>query len=79
MKASTRESVEHALSHPEDGPAEQHQQWMTAKIRDGWRFGPVKDVNLRTHPLIVPYADLPAVQRKKDDLLITIVKALSGR
>lgn len=78
MKVSTRESVAHVLAHPEDGPAEQHLQWMRAKLRDGWRLGAEKDPKARTHPLLVPYEDLPAHERRKDALLVAIVKALAA-
>lgn len=78
MKASTRESVAHILAHPDEGPGAQHVQWMNAKLRDGWRLGPVKDAAAKTHPLLIPYDELPDFQQRKDALVIAVVKALAS-
>ena len=79
MKQSTRESVAFVLDHPDAGPGAQHDQWMAQKRRDGWRYGEVKDTGAKTHPMMVPFDDLPAMERAKDALLIAIVQALSER
>lgn len=43
----------------------------------GWRYGAVKNAEAKTHPLMVPYAELPAAERRKDALIQTIVDALA--
>lgn len=58
-------------------PAEHHQAWCDAKTADGWRHGPVKDGDARTHPCLVPYDELPAEQRVKDAVFLGIVAALA--
>jgi hypothetical protein len=58
--------------------AELHQAWCDLKVAEGWTFGLVKDVEARTHPCLVPYGDLPAEQRVKDELFGSIVRALSA-
>jgi len=58
------------------GPEELHEQWCAFKRADGWVHGPVKDSVARTHPCLVPYAELPAEQRQKDALFAAIVQAL---
>ena len=58
-------------------PEQLHESWCEFKRNDGWNFGPVKDADVKTHPCLVAYADLPAEQRIKDDLFGTIVTALN--
>lgn len=76
MHASTRESVAHALENTGGDARAQHEQWLAQKQREGWRHGPVKDAAARTHPLMVPYDDLPDWERRKDALLNAIARAL---
>lgn len=78
MRASTIESVEHALAHPDAPPGAQHVQWMEQKIRDGFRWGENKDAEAKTHPMLVPFADLPEDERAKDAIVIALVKALTN-
>ena len=54
-----------------------HESWCRDKRADGWRYGPVKDADDRTHPCLVPYAELPLGQRAKDHLFRAIVTALA--
>lgn len=54
----------------------QHDAWMKEKIEAGWVYGPEKDAEKKTHPCIVPYAQLPHFQRLKDALFVGIVDAL---
>jgi hypothetical protein len=57
-------------------PEQQHEAWCQAKSRDGWIYGDVKDAEAKTHPCLVPYADLPPEQRAKDALFTVIVNTL---
>jgi len=68
--------VEHALKHPDATPEDMHNNWMAEKIADGWVYGEVKDPVAKTHPCMVPHAELPEFQRKKDALFLAIVRAL---
>lgn len=76
MHAATRDSVRHALEHDAPNGRTQHTQWMDQKRRDGWRYGPVKDADAKTHPLMIPYDDLPDWERRKDQLINALVSAL---
>ena len=78
MRASTIESVEHVLNNPEAAAGAQHVQWMEQKLRDGWKFGETKDPDAKTHPMLIPFADLPADERAKDAIIIGLVRALSN-
>ncbi len=58
-------------------PEESHQSWMDEKVAEGWVFGEVKDAEKKTHPCIVPYADLPLEQKIKDYLFSAVVATIS--
>lgn len=59
------------------GPAALHESWTKHKIAAGWRYGPQKDPEARTHPCLVAYAELPPQQRAKDRLFHAVVGALA--
>lgn len=73
QRASAREGVQHALRGAT--PEELHESWCEAKRRDGWTHGAVKDAVAKTHPCLVPYAELPEVQRRKDAIFGAVVRA----
>lgn len=58
------------------GPEASHISWMKQKQDDGWRYGAVKDAGLKTHPCLVPFADLPKEQQAKDYIFRAVVHAL---
>jgi hypothetical protein len=73
---STREAVALALTDPT--PGQQHQKWLDERRAQGWTWGPVKDGERKTSPSLVPFNDLPEVEKAKDRLVIAIVRALAG-
>ncbi|MFF9279500.1 RyR domain-containing protein [Streptomyces griseosporeus] len=75
QRDSAIDSVRHALNGA--SPELMHQAWCDLKRADGWRYGPVKDAEAKTHPCLVPYAELDAAQHRKDHLFVAIVTALS--
>ncbi|MCI4645150.1 MAG: RyR domain-containing protein [Hyphomonadaceae bacterium] len=77
MKESTLESVDFVLNNPGANDGHQHDQWMDQKKRDGWVYGPNKDADKKTHPMMVPFADLPDMEKRKDALLKAVVLALA--
>ena len=50
----------------ESGAEQEHVRWMDAKLRAGWKPGPIKDSVAHTHPCLVPYAELPEREKEKD-------------
>jgi len=64
--------------NPEITPDQQHQSWMNTKLADGWKYGPVKDAEAKTHPCMVPYSELPKDQRLKDHLFGIVVRSVLG-
>jgi len=73
---SARKGVMFHLSNPDATPADSHVSWMKEKIDTGWVYGAVKDPELKTHPCLVPYYQLPAEQQAKDKLFSTIIETL---
>jgi hypothetical protein len=58
-------------------PERLHAEWCKAKVDVGWVYGPVKDPEAKTHPCLVPYAELDAGQRAKDAVFAAVVAALA--
>ena len=56
-------------------PSASHECWLDAKEAEGWKYGPVKDVEKKEHPCFVPYSELPFEQRVKDYIFSGIVKS----
>ena len=66
--------------NPNLTPEDQHNAWMADKRQAGWTYGDEKDADLKTHPCMVPYGELPQEQQLKDLIFQTVVKAcLDGR
>ncbi len=76
QKGSALQGVVHRIAHPDSGPEASHLNWLAVKEAAGWKYGPEKDVELKRHPCMRPYHDLPYDQRLKDQLFIAIVDAL---
>lgn len=55
-------------------PEESHKNWSKNRIENGWKFGPVKDVEKKEHPNLVDYYQLSEEQRYKDTLFQAVVK-----
>lgn len=58
------------------GPEASHLAWMKMKIDEGWVYGDAKDPELKTHPCLVPFAELPREQQAKDFLFRALVHSL---
>lgn len=76
IKASAIDGVVYALGHPNATPESSHDNWCEFKRLDGWTWGNVKDADLKTHPCLVPYNELPPEQKAKDYVFQAIVHSL---
>ena len=63
---SLMDGVCFALDNPDITSEENHNNWMKAKILQGWIYGQVKDFDKKTHPDLIPFNDLPDVEKLKD-------------
>lgn len=79
MKTSTLEAVYWNTGKDLPTPAARHRQWMKEKQEAGWKLGKTKNARLKTHPLMVPYSQLPEVERRKDALVSAVIASLAGR
>jgi hypothetical protein len=53
-------------SHIELLAEAEHDGWMSHRAKNGWRYGAPRKDTLKLHPLMVPYGDLPDVEKEKD-------------
>jgi len=58
-------------------PNNSHNSWMKEKEDAGWVYGEEKNEELKTHPCMVPYEDLPQKQQSKDYIFAAVVNQLS--
>lgn len=78
QKDSAMEGVRFLANNPDAPDSATHDSWVRQKLDDGWVYGPEKDADKKTHPCLVPYDDLPAVQRAKDAFFRIVVTSLLG-
>ncbi len=78
-----RDSVMNGVLAIEKGtvtePERSHWNWLKEKDKDGWMYGPERDVDRKLHPCMVPFNELPAEQQMKDHLFFAIVTVLLER
>ncbi len=43
-----------------------HEVWAQQRIRDGWKYGPVRDDGKKEHPDLIPYEELPEGEKEYD-------------
>lgn len=77
QRASARAGVKAHLDTPGLTAAQSHDNWLRIKIENGWVYGPVKDAELKTHPSMIPYAQLSEHERAKDALFSAVVDTAS--
>ena len=53
-------------------PEELHNDWMEAYVKMGWVYGPVRNLKKKTHPDLVPYAELQQQEQDKDAVFIAL-------
>ena len=76
QKSSVINGVKFHLDNPNANPADSHVSWLKQKEEEGWKYGPVKDVEKKEHPCFMPYDQLPQEQRAKDYLFRQVVHSV---
>lgn len=71
---TSREGVRRILANPLMTAADIHQEWVNGKAADGWKHGPKKDADAKTHPSMVPFDQLPKIEQDKDRLFQVVVQ-----
>lgn len=73
FKVQFREVIERQCGEQRSrSPEELHGGWMQAYIEMGWVYGPVRDTKQKTHPDLVPYADLQKQEQDKDAVFVAL-------
>ena len=74
IQESIVSGVAQVIANPKITPTEIHQKWVDYKEAEGWKPGEVKDFKLKLHPNLVPFKDLPSLEKRKDVIFIRTVK-----
>lgn len=61
--ADVSEQLEHHLERLAEA---EHDGWMDQRARNGWIYDPARDDAKKKHPLLIPYAKLPELEKNKD-------------
>ena len=43
-----------------------HEVWAESRINQGWTYGEKRNDELKTHPCLIPYEELPEVEKDYD-------------
>lgn len=43
-----------------------HEVWAQNRINEGWKYGDERNDELKQHPCLIPYEDLPEVEKDYD-------------
>jgi hypothetical protein len=78
QKESAIKGVEFILENPDAPVSATHDSWTEQKLADGWIYGETKDEEVKTHPCLVPFEELPLEQKAKDHLFAAVVRSLSA-
>lgn len=55
-------------------PEAAHDSWWRKYEEMGWRYGPVRDVEAKTHPDMVPFDELEQREQAKDAVFLALVE-----
>lgn len=78
IKESCYIGIDRVIENPNITSEALHDSWIVTKTEQGWTYGEVRSEEAKTHPCMVPYADLPPFQRLKDAMFRNVVKAVLG-
>lgn len=76
QQTSAIKGVEFHAANPDATPERSHESWLANKLAEGWQYGPTKNPDLKLHPCVKPYDELPPEQQAKDHLFRAVVHAL---
>jgi len=76
QQSSAVNGVKFHLDNPDALPSASHESWLKQKTEEGWKYGEVKNPDLKEHPCFVPYHELPKEQQAKDFIFRQTVHSL---
>lgn len=68
------QGVLNVWEHPHITPEENHNNWVEQMMENGWTYGELNE-ELKTHPALVNYEDIPFEYKVNDILFMAIVLA----
>lgn len=78
QKDSILMGVDLHTSNPNSKTSDSHNSWLEQKTKEGWKYGAIKNVELKEHPCFVSYEQLPKEQQAKDFIFKAIVNSLNN-
>ena len=73
LKVQFRKVIERQCGEQRSrSPEELHGSWMQAYFAMGWKYGDKYSREEKTHPDLVPYADLGQLERDKDAVFVAL-------
>lgn len=76
MKTSSVKGVQFVIDNPKSTSEQIHAAWCEERWRQGWIWGPVKDLAAKLHPALRPYKELSEGTKRKDAVFQAIIQAL---
>lgn len=64
------------LENPDAGPEASHNEWLDEKRKAGWTYGTIKNEEMKCHPCMLPFKNLPPSQQAKDFIFRQVVHSL---
>ncbi len=56
-----------------------HDIWASQRLKEGWKYGPARNDDLKEHPCLVPYEELPESEKGYDrNAAIMTLKAITA-
>lgn len=72
----TCDLVRHLSQHPDESPEQYHEAWRAPLVAAGWQPAEHRDAFRKTHPHLVPWADLSPKYRSKQALMFALIRHL---
>jgi hypothetical protein len=68
--------VNFQIANPDAPASSSHDSWLEEKRNAGWKWGPIKNEDLKEHPCFCAYDELPPEQQAKDHIFKAVCQAL---
>lgn len=78
IKESAIDGVIKVLGNPDLAAGDSHRTWCEFKVSQGYVYGAVKDDVAKTHPSLIPFEQLSAIEQAKDYVFVQTVRSLAA-